>query len=79
MCESLKCKEETEDGITVLLLIGLKVTENFDNSCKEPSISVHGSMIVQNLLKFNKPIKVKSKSSCVLEVGFNLFLFTGCK
>ncbi|VVC26352.1 Hypothetical protein CINCED_3A020959 [Cinara cedri] len=58
LCESLKCKEETEDGITVLLLIGLKVIENYDSSCKEPPIHIHGSMIVQTLLKFNKPIKV---------------------
>lgn len=58
LCESLKCIEETENGVTVLLLLGLKVSENFDNSCKEPPIHLHGSMIVQNLLKFNKPIKV---------------------
>ncbi|XP_022179239.1 nucleolar protein 9 [Myzus persicae] len=58
LCESLKCKEETEDGVTVLLLLGLKVADNFDNSCKEPPIHIHGSMIVQNILKFNKPIKV---------------------
>ncbi|CAH1738423.1 unnamed protein product [Aphis gossypii] len=58
LCESLKCKEETEDGITVLILLGLKVADNFDNSCKEPAINIHGSMIVQNILKFNKPIKM---------------------
>lgn len=58
LCESLKCKEETENGITVLLLLGLKVADNFDNLCKEPSIHIHGSMIVQNILKFNKPIKM---------------------
>lgn len=54
----MKCKEETEDGLTVLLLLGLKTNENYDHSCKEPPINIHGSMIVQNLLKFNKPIKV---------------------
>ncbi|XP_060853343.1 uncharacterized protein LOC132931285 [Rhopalosiphum padi] len=58
LCESLKCKEETEDGVTVLILLGLKVADNFDNSCKEPPINIHGSMIVQNILKFNKPIKM---------------------
>jgi len=55
----LKCKEETENGVTVLLLLGLKVADNFDNLSKEPSIHIHGSMIVQNILKFNKPIKVR--------------------
>lgn len=47
-----------EDGLTILLLLGLKVIDNYDNACKEPPIHLHGSIIVQNLLKFNKPIKV---------------------
>ncbi|XP_025202371.1 nucleolar protein 9 [Melanaphis sacchari] len=58
LCESLKCKEETEDGITVLILLGLKVVDNINDLSKELLINTHGSMIVQNILKFNKPIKM---------------------
>jgi len=71
----LNCKEETEDGVTVLLLLGLKVADNFDNSCKEPSIHIHGSMIVQNILKFNKPIKVRYYRGCKIENNFYLFIY----
>jgi len=31
-------------------------------------------MIVQNILKFNKPIKVRYCRDCVLENSFNLFI-----
>ncbi|XP_050525756.1 nucleolar protein 9 [Daktulosphaira vitifoliae] len=58
LCEMLKCKEETDNGTSILLILGLKLFENYDFTNKEAPVHIHGSMIVQNLLKFNKPIKI---------------------
>lgn len=54
----LNCSEPKEAQILVsTLTIFMKKREQYDEN-KENAVHLHGSLLLQNMLKFNKPIKV---------------------
>ncbi|XP_065214467.1 nucleolar protein 9 [Planococcus citri] len=71
--DCLHCNEPKEAQSCVFkLTVFLKKRQQFDEE-KHVNVHLHGSLLVQNLLKFNKPIKIinsllEARSSCLVNI-----------
>lgn len=58
----LQCNEPKEHQILLSpLTIFMKKREQYDEST-DKNVHLHGSLLIQNMLKFNKPIKVRKST-----------------